>query len=176
MEDDSIRLESNTNVTASASGYTGIRGGGSGPGGTGGSLGTGGPSTGGYRSGNIRGGVGGMKGKRKSRKLRARVGKNMITGNLTRAQIQRVVSKGISQIRYCYEKELLRTPNLKGNVTILWKINPQGKVVLAKVDGATLKNSKVHACMKSRIKRWKFPEPKGGGYAQVRYPFNFRSN
>jgi pSer/pThr/pTyr-binding forkhead associated (FHA) protein len=177
LEDDDIRLSSDTDISSSSAGTPSIRGGGSGPGGVGGSLGSGGPSTGGYRNTGIRGGGLGIKGgKKRSRKLIAKVGKDMISGNLTREQIQRVVNRNIDQIRYCYEKELLRKPDLKGNITILWKINPQGKVVFVKVDGATLKDNAVHVCMKAKINRWKFPEPKGGGYAQVRYPFNFRSN
>ncbi len=177
LEDDDIRLDSSTDISSSSAGTPSIRGGGSGPGGVGGSLGSGGPSTGGYRGGHIRGGGLGIKGgKKRSRKLRIKVKDGMITGNLTRQQIQRVVNKNIEQIRYCYESQLLRKPKLKGNVTVLWKINPQGKVVFVKIDGATLKDKKVQMCMRAKIKRWKFPEPKGGGYAQVRYPFNFRSN
>jgi len=177
LEDDDIRLASDTDISSSSAGTPSIRGGSSGPGGVGGSLGSGGPSTGGYRGGHIRGGGLGIKGgKKRSRKLRIKVKDGMITGNLTRQQIQRVVNRNIDQIRYCYEKQLLRKPKLKGNVTVLWKINPQGRVVFAKIDGATLKDKAVQMCMRAKIKRWKFPEPKGGGYAQVRYPFNFRSN
>ncbi len=184
FEDENIRLVANdTDISSSVSGTPGIRGGGSGAGGMGTSLGTGGASTSGGVAAAYRGGGGfkgsglGIKGKRKvSRKLKVRIKDDMITGNLTRQQIQRVVNRNIDQIRYCYEKQLLTKPMLKGNVTILWKINPQGRVVFVKITGATLKDKTVHFCMSQRIKKWRFPEPKGGGYAQVRYPFNFRSN
>ncbi len=59
----------------------------------------------------------------------ARKGPDKITGNLTEEQIRGVVNKNISQIRYCYENELMRKPELSGSVTVKWKINPQGEVI-----------------------------------------------
>jgi len=180
-EDDDIRLEDNSaNSVAANSANPGVRGGASGPGGGGRSLGTGGPGTssgGRYASGRYNKGIRGLPGgKKRSRRMRVKIKDNMISGNLTRRQIETVVRRHIDQMRYCYEKELLRKPKLKGVVTVIWKINPQGRVVFAKIGGGTLKDRAVQSCMVSRIKGWKFPEPKGGGYAKVKYPFSFRSN
>ncbi len=112
--------------------------------------------------------------KRKKKLLRIRVEADMIKGNLTSQQIQKAVNKGIGQIRYCYKKELIRSPRLKGNLTVLWKINPKGKVVSAKIDSVTLENKKIQICIKAAIKNLIFPEPEDGGYVQVKYTFGFK--
>lgn len=177
IQDDNLRLTDNADISNGASGAPDVRGGGSGVGGGGGSIGVGGPSRGG-RYGSYSGykGVSGMRGRKVKRRLNVSARGGMITGNLTKSQIQRVVNKHLMEVRYCYESQLMRKPNLKGGLTIQWDINPQGAVVKAAVVGGSLKDRKVHSCLVQRIRRWKFPEPKGGGFARVRYPFNFSSN
>jgi len=131
--------------------------------------GTGYRGTGGMKVGNI----GGTK---KKANLVIKSTDGDITGNLTKEQIQKVVNKHLMEIRYCYEKELTRKPDLKGAMTITWKIDPQGEVISAVVSGSTMNDEAVESCMVARIKKWKFPEPLGGGFALVKYPFNFHSN
>lgn len=43
----------------------------------------------------------------------------------------------------------------------------------ASVTETTLGSSAAEQCMLSRIRRWKFPEPKGGGVVAVTYPWLF---
>lgn len=179
IQDDDLRLSDSSDISDGSSGGPGIRGGGSGAGGGGtGTLGGGGPSMAGgtgYR------GTGGMKvgnigGTKKKANLIVKSDGGDITGNLTKEQIQKVVNKHLMEIRYCYEKELTRKPDLKGAMTITWKIDPTGEVISAVVSGSTMNDESVESCMVARIKKWKFPEPLGGGFALVKYPFNFHSN
>lgn len=37
-----------------------------------------------------------------------------------------------------------------------------------------MKNANVERCLASKIKRWVFPAPKGGGIVIVTYPFIFK--
>ncbi len=177
LNDNEIMLSDNVDITSTANGTPGIRGGVSGSGGSGsGSLGIGGPQTNGFSNRTGRNSIAIKGPEKRKRSIIATVGPSKFSGSLNKQQIQRVVRKNISQIKYCYENELLRKPNLKGNITVLWVINPQGKVKSVKITGATLKNKNIFNCMIKKIKRWKFPEPKGGGYSKIIYPFNFRAN
>ncbi|MBN2359700.1 MAG: FHA domain-containing protein, partial [Deltaproteobacteria bacterium] len=56
-------------------------------------------------------------GKVRGRLVKAsRASKTRGTGYLDRAEIQKVVNKGIGQIQFCYEKELLKNQSLSGKV------------------------------------------------------------
>ncbi len=176
--DDDIRLVDNSDsLIVATSGNPNIRGGATGAGGGGNkTLGTGGPSTSnsGTRYSSRRYKT--NRRDKKRRKLTIDFKEPSLSGNLTKRQIEKVVKRNISQMRYCYEKELLRKPKLKGVITVSWTISPQGRVISVKILGATLNDNSVHSCMRKTIKRWKFPEPRGGGYAKVKYPFSFRSS
>jgi len=39
--------------------------------------------------------------------------------------------------------------------------------------GGDLRNPTMEVCINQRIRRWVFPEPKGGGIVIVKYPFRF---
>ncbi len=98
-----------------------------------------------------------------------------ITGNLTQEQVKKVINNHLMEIRQCYEKELYTNDDLKGIVKLTWKIDPMGDVISAIVTDSTMLDESVESCLTNRIKKWKFPEPLGGGFALVNYPFNFHS-
>jgi len=97
-------------------------------------------------------------------------------GFLDKAVIQRVVKRHINEIKYCYEKELVRTIGLKGKIIVSWLIKSDGKVSDVKISKTTLKSERVESCIIKKIKRWIFPKPKGGGDVKIKYPFNFKIN
>lgn len=55
-------------------------------------------------------------------------------------------------------------------------IGAKGKVTEVDVRESTLADKAVERCIKSRIARWIFPEPSGGGVVEVNYPFILRSS
>lgn len=93
---------------------------------------------------------------------------------LPRDVVAKVISRHLSQIRYCYESALQRAPSLAGKVAVLFTIDAAGNVSQADVAESSLGSSEVERCMVSRIQRWKFPEPKGGGVVSVSYPWVFK--
>jgi outer membrane biosynthesis protein TonB len=155
---------------ASGVGGLGARGGGAGGGGTG--LGIGG--LGSHGSGRGRGGSGqfdlGGKGKGETKVV---PGKTTIKGGLSADEIGRIIRRHWNEIKYCYEKELNKDPNLAGKVAIFFVIDPMGDVAEARVSETTLNNSGAEQCMLSNVKRWKFRSPDGGGVVEVNYPFIF---
>ena len=152
---------------------SGTGGGGDGPGGSlfgAGKLGTGsGVGKGGLGTG--KGGPG-ARGKRAERKISVKRGKPRVNGYLSPEQINRVVRANQAAVRYCYETEVQRQPNLKGRVEISWRIGLTGTVSTSRVASSSLKNSRVEGCIVRQVRRWRFPKP-DGGEVRVTYPFIF---
>jgi pSer/pThr/pTyr-binding forkhead associated (FHA) protein len=156
----------------------GIRGAGPGGGGSGTrSFGSGRVGTVGRGSGNTDYGraVGGL-GKKANRDVKISSLKPLIIGSLDKDIIKRVVREHMAQIRYCYERELSRTPGIFGKITMKWVIAANGKVQQSQVQATQMKNAKVENCMKRKISTWRFPKPKGGGIVIVTYPFIFKQS
>jgi TonB family protein len=151
-------------------GGLGSRGTGTGGGGT--ALGIGGLGTQG--NGRGAGGSGGIDlGGRGKSITKVIPGKTTVIGGLDKDVIAKVIRRHQGEIKYCYESELNKDPSLAGKVAVAFTIDPTGAVSDANVSETTLNNSKAEQCMISRIRRWKFPEPKGGGVVSVTYPWLF---
>ena len=157
-----------------AHGVGGLGSRGTGVGGGGNGLGLGGLGTKG--SGHGKGGYGqldlGGKGKDT---VRVVPGKTTVVGSLSREEIERVIKRHENEILFCYKSELNKDPNLYGKVAVNFTIDGAGAISDAQVAQTTMNNSNVEQCMLSRIRRWKFPEPKGGGVVVVTYPWILRS-
>jgi uncharacterized membrane protein YgcG len=97
------------------------------------------------------------------------------SGNFDKQIIKRVINQKKSEITNCYNKELMKKPDLKGRITMKWRILSSGNVGDVSVSNNEMGNSEVANCLKGRIAGWKFPAPKGGGAVDVAYPFNFDS-
>jgi hypothetical protein len=166
-------------ILGRGSGGAGLRGTGTGGGGdgTGSLFGAGdiGRGIGAGRGGGLGRGQGGIgvKGRtREERTISVQRGTPQVSGYLSAEQINRVVRANQAAIRYCYEVEVQRQPNLRGRVSIQWRINLQGSVTSARVASSTLNNANVEGCMVRQIRRWRFPQPDGGEVV-VSYPFIF---
>ncbi len=102
-------------------------------------------------------------------------GTPVIMGSLDKEIIRRVIKEHLAQIRYCYEKELTRSPGLFGKVATQFTISADGNVQSAEVQQSTMNNAEVERCITSKIRTWVFPKPKGGGVVVVKYPFIFKT-
>ncbi|MGV3625619.1 MAG: TonB family protein [Archangium sp.] len=153
-------------------GGLGSRGSGAGGGGTG--LGLGGLGTRG--GGRGRGGYGaidlGGKGKDSTRVI---PGKTTVVGGLDKDVIMKVIKRHQNEIKFCYEQELQKNPALAGKVAVAWTIDPAGGVSEANVSESSVSNANVESCIVQRIRRWKFPEPQGGGVVNVTFPWIFKA-
>jgi hypothetical protein len=102
-------------------------------------------------------------------------GKTTVVGGLSKDVIGKVIRKHWNEIKYCYEKELQKDPNLEGKVAMMFVIDGTGHVSEVSVQQDTTNNGQVADCMANKIKRWIFPEPQGGGQVVVTYPWIFRA-
>jgi hypothetical protein len=158
--------------TQVGSGGLGARGGGIGGGGSAeglGGLGTKGRGSGasGYGSG------GGEFGKKSEGGISSIGGDPIILGALDKSLIDAVIKRHMNQIRYCYQRELTKNPNLGGKITIKFVIAKDGSVSKSDVKSSSMGNGAVEGCIADRFLKFQFPEPKGGGIVIVSYPFIF---
>ena len=94
-----------------------------------------------------------------------------VKGSLSTDVIRRVVKIHHAEVKYCYEKELVKKPDLAGKVVTRFIISGKGKVQSAEIKSSTMNNTGFESCVVKKIKRWVFPPPEGGGIVTVTYPF-----
>ncbi len=96
-------------------------------------------------------------------------------GELSKDEIQRVISQHVGEIQYCYEKQLRTNPGLAGRVVLEWTVTTSGGVGVVKVSTSSLASNDATRCMMDKVKTWKFPKPRGNGAVTVVYPFVFNT-
>jgi hypothetical protein len=101
-------------------------------------------------------------------------GKPNVNGALDKQIIRRVILLHRREVSSCYEQGVRQKPDLHGRIKTKFVISGTGKVTSAMISSSTLKDRDVEKCITNKIKRWVFPEPKGGGIVVVNYPFTFQ--
>ena len=94
-----------------------------------------------------------------------------VRGSLDKEIIRRIIRRHINEVKYCYEQELLKKPELGGRILVQFTISAQGQVVTSVLQNSTMGNAKVENCTVQAVRRWEFPKPLGGGIVIVSYPF-----
>jgi len=97
------------------------------------------------------------------------IGQPNATGDLDKVIIRRYIKRNIQKFAYCYEKELLAKPGLKGKLDSEFTIEADGTVSSVTASGV---DTEVANCVASVIKAIEFPKPKSG-VVSVKYPFTF---
>jgi TonB family protein len=88
------------------------------------------------------------------------------------AAINRTVATFLGGIRYLYNKELRKNPDLEGKLTVSLTIAPNGTVAECHVVDSTLKAPDLEKAVIDRIRKWTFP-PVAQKPITVTYPFVF---
>jgi TonB family protein len=93
---------------------------------------------------------------------------------MSREAIKRVFRQKRNELRYCYERELQRRPDLEGQVSVRVSINSNGDVFSSTVKKSSMGSPRVEQCVAQKIKRWTFSPPKNGCHVvNINYPINF---
>lgn len=95
-------------------------------------------------------------------------------GFLSRKSILTVVRNSRKRIKFCYERQLVKNPKLRGRLLVSFTIGTNGKVSKASIRRSTLKSPRCEKCILRVFRRMVFPKPSGGGVVNVNYPLNFR--
>lgn len=85
--------------------------------------------------------------------------------------IAAIIKRYLPQIQHCYEMRLVHIPTLKGKVLVKFQIVKDGSVRNPSIMESTLNDKGTEECILTKINKWSFPQPKGGGVVEVKYPF-----
>ncbi len=100
-------------------------------------------------------------------------GDPVVSGGLSAQEILQVVRANLNQIRHCYEQLLQRSPSASGKLAVNWTIGANGRVTSVSIAESSISDSQMKGCVTGSIRRWAFPEPRGGQAVEVSYPFTF---
>jgi tetratricopeptide (TPR) repeat protein len=101
-----------------------------------------------------------------------RAGATEVSGRIAPEMIQRVVRQKFGAMRACYEAGLARNPTLAGRVSIKFIVDRTGHVAQADMNGSSLLDAQVNACIVREFRGLQFPAPEGGNIT-VMYPLTF---
>lgn len=93
-----------------------------------------------------------------------------ILGALDRSLIDVVIKRNMSKVRDCYQRELVRSRALSGNITVKFVIARGGAVSSAETKSTTMNNPAVEQRINAEFLEFQFPELKGRGFVIVWYP------
>lgn len=87
-----------------------------------------------------------------------------------------VIQANRDPFRACYEKCLSKNPDIKGRVTLSFRLGLDGKVLDAAIDpsASDISLPELDKCMADAVRALKFPPSKKGKESVVRYPFEFK--
>ena len=94
----------------------------------------------------------------------------IVSGDIDKAIIKRVVKKRNKQYAACYEKALKAKPTLEGTTTVKFTIAESGHVIEAAGSGL---DPDVDTCVANEFKQLEFPKAHGGNVI-VSYPIRFK--
>jgi hypothetical protein len=95
-----------------------------------------------------------------------------VVGGCERSVIARTISRHMNEVRFCYETQLNINQSLAGKIAVSFTIDTAGAVSQADVAQTTMNDNTVEQCILARVRRWRFPEPKGG-VCVINYPWVF---
>ena len=92
------------------------------------------------------------------------------SGSIDTAQVRAVITGAArKQVQTCYERGLKENNLLQGSMEVDLTIDASGSVQAVSI-GGTLRDRRVHACVKRVAKSWQFPRPTGG-CVRINVPF-----
>lgn len=94
-------------------------------------------------------------------------------GSLDKEVIRAVILSHTPAVRACYEATMSMRPYPEGRVFARFAIDAHGRVRGSCLASSTLNRPDGERCVLDEILGWKFPEPDGGGWVVVQYPFVF---
>jgi hypothetical protein len=105
------------------------------------------------------------------RKVVAAAGTGTAQGGLSKEKVRQVVTLNIAPLQICYENEVQRVADLKGDVSIAWQIAADGSVTASSVSRSSLGLAKAESCMLRQVNQWRFPP--SATATNVTWPFSF---
>lgn len=90
-------------------------------------------------------------------------------------QVKNTIRKRADQIQACYNEFIERKPEIfEGQITLDWRINPDGKVLSPEVVGAEFGDDALKTCLVKKVQEFEFPKPPGGVEKYIAHKFIFK--
>jgi TonB family protein len=96
-----------------------------------------------------------------------------LVGTIDKEIVRRVIRHHLNEVKFCYDKELMRRQDIAGRVVARFLIDTNGRVAASAIESSTLAAPAVDRCIAEAVRRWEFPKPPGG-VVSVSYPFQFK--
>ncbi len=96
-------------------------------------------------------------------------------GSMSKDSIRRVIKSHRAALKACYTERLKSRKELAGRIKVRFAVGPDGSVKAATTTTSTLDDHAMETCVIDEILTWQFPEPDGGGYVVINYPFDFNT-
>ncbi len=100
-------------------------------------------------------------------------------GCIDKRLFQKVIRLHENEIRHCYNVALLKDKTLKGRVTTVFLVSPNGIVKKALIKDSTLNNPEVEQCIVEHIENWVFYKNRPNcmdNMTMITYSYNFVSD
>ena len=94
------------------------------------------------------------------------IGTAEVAGELDAAIVRRYVKRQHARLQYCYEKQLLVSPGLHGELVLEFTIDEDGKVTTSTASGV---DPAIASCAAEVIHAVEFPRTVGGGASVIHY-------
>ena len=99
-------------------------------------------------------------------------------GDLSKDEIKGVVKAHQGELNACYQALLGRNagkqPAPQGTAKLQFEVAPTGKVESAAVAPGGIDDPAFVGCVVDSVRKWTFPEPRGGGPVKVTYPMKLQ--
>lgn len=95
------------------------------------------------------------------------------TSGMDKSLIEAVITRNLTQVASCYERELTKNPRLGGKITVRFVMAKDGSVSSATTMSSTMGSPPVETCVNGRFIKFQFPALKGGGPVIVSCPLLF---
>jgi hypothetical protein len=94
-------------------------------------------------------------------------------GSLDKEDIRGVIRSHLLDVKACYDAVETTHPSAAGQMMVRFGIDASGGVRTSCLVSSELHDTRVERCVVDLPLAWRFPQPQGGGWVVVSYPFVF---
>ena len=99
-----------------------------------------------------------------------------VSGGLSREAVVETVRRHLPEMEKCYEIALQKDPSLKGGMILKFVLDAEGTVQKVQIISSEMASTDLEACLKERLKTWKFPSLTEGEHCGSHVPLHFWSS
>ena len=117
--------------------------------------------------------IAGTKKKERKVKSKAKSTTDEIYGDVDKKMVKATIRRRMGGPKACHEKALRTNPSLSGRMSISIEVSVVGRVTRVNIDSDSVGDAKVAACVKAKIKSWRFPVDGAEEPAEISFSITF---